>query len=94
MLFRESEFANMIDRRRRSGQITPAQAKELKRQARQTGRRLVYPNKLVDTGLPLYFIKDDAFDDIVTGYPTLIECDEESCRKASRREFVERYGLN
>lgn len=53
-------------------------------------RHLVYPNRLQRRGLPLYFAKKNEFGGLVSGYPTLLSCNSDGCRRLSRREI----GLN
>ncbi len=55
--------------------------------AGESGRHLVHPERLGGLGLPLYFAKRTEFSGLVSGYPTLLSCTREGCRRLSRKEL-------
>ena len=52
----------------------------------QAGRHLLHPERVAGLPLPLYFAKRSEFGGLVSGYPTLLSCNREGCRRLSRRE--------
>lgn len=75
VLFFDTEYEDVMHRSgRKPGQIEP-------------GRHLSHPERVAGLPLPFYFAKRAEFDGLVSGYPTLLSCNREGCRRLSRREI-------
>lgn len=80
----ENEVEMILDRQERKEQITSEQRIRIEEEYESKNQLLINPEKLNNYNLDYYFIDSGQFEDIVGGYPSIISCDPDGCKKVKR----------
>jgi len=85
IVFYENEVERYLDKLENGGNISSEQREMIEEKFDGQGQLLIDPRMLSYFNLDYYFIDSYQFDDVVTGYPSLLACDPDGCRKIRRR---------